>query len=262
MLLLGCQKSQYYSKVAEVRDRYGNTISTEEAAYVLAADTRKVNLAAYLDGPTRERIMNIRSKAPMAAEPPRRAASTRVAASSPRDVTIKLPKLDVTDPFLPAKTVEQCRKMAEVYPLVYLFENSLRAFIDEVMQRRYGGNWWASKAPKKAVEQAEERKRKHGANAWHSSPHARDINYVDIDRLTLIIRSNSNDFSPLFDGLPSGIDWLLAKISHIELHRNTIAHNNPLTADNIQEVTLYFRQWQGQLKQLGPRVNSLSESSG
>ena len=49
--------------------------------------------------------------------------------------------------------------MAErVYPLLYVFENSVRDLIELVLKAKYGNDWWTAAVPLKVREAAEQLK--------------------------------------------------------------------------------------------------------
>jgi len=241
------KKSGLYARIGDVREAYGGTIDTTDAAYVLASDSG-IDLSRHLDAETRDRIREIRSQQPAGARQPASASpgtESKNARKTARTVQIKLPDFDkIDDPFIAPSVAQDAKRMSELYPIVYLFENSIRGFIRRVMNITYGETWWENRVAKRITEKARKWQDKHDKNRWHSKCNADPLCYVEIDDLACIIRSNRAIFDPLFDGIRQGVDWLLTKIDHIQVHRNVVAHNNPLTKDNTTELRLYFREWQ------------------
>jgi len=162
--------------------------------------------------------------------------------------------------FLTAADAANCKRMSDLYPHVYLFENSVRRFIRRVLEHKFGDQW-ESRIPTQVRNIASDRMKQHGHNAWHSTPSADLLAYVDIKSLTTIINVNSRQFAPLFQGIEDGYRWLTSKLNHIELHRNVIAHNNPLGKDNAAELALYCKQWQRQAKGI-ERILDASAKAG
>jgi hypothetical protein len=55
---------------------------------------------------------------------------------------VRLPReLEVGDILLSPEKVGQAKRMASVYSLLYVLENSMREVIRRVMNAKYGGNW-------------------------------------------------------------------------------------------------------------------------
>jgi len=231
-------------------------MSTTQAVYVIAHD-EGVDISEYLDT---DAVAEVRAlvkdlKATAAAQVTRGGRAGGRSNPAPRTVAVKLPGSEaVTDPFLSGPAAGQSKRMAELYSYVYVFENSVRGFVREVLEKHYGDDWWEKGAPRGVREKVASRKAKHGENPWHSSPSADPLSYADIDDLTGIIDKNSKHFAPLFGGVRGGYRWLTDKLNHIELHRNVAAHNNPLSRDNADELKLYCKQWQRQAKTVKQQI--------
>jgi len=142
--------------------------------------------------------------------------------------------------------VEEASKMSAIYPYFYVFENSIRNVIQKVMERAYGPDWWNAKGSNPMKKKAGNRIAQDGKNRWHGKRGAHPINYVDIEDLSDIITTNWQDFEKLF---PSQ-HWVKANIEIITLSRNVVAHNNPLTDDDIESVKVRFREWTNQVKDI------------
>ncbi len=246
-----------YQRIARLREDDG-TLSKEQAAYVLAYDNG-INLADYLSA---EECADIRDIVSKRASPPARASQkpadrNRKGHGNSGGVTIHLPKLKVHDPFLPKRLAEECKRMTEFYPYIYLFENSLRVFVQKVMEGKFGSDWWSSDHVPVAVNRKVNRRREsHAANVWHSSSNAHEIYYTDIKDLKKIMQTNRGLFQPFFKKLPDKLEWLTTKMGHIELHRNILAHSNPLDRGNCTELKHYFEQWQRQLKKIAAEIDA------
>ena len=90
--------------------------------------------------------------------------------------------MDVEElPGMTARHVAEARQMAEkVYPMLYLFENSLRDVIERVLKSTYGADWWAKGAPARVKKKAMDRKAAENNEPWHGRRGAREIDYVDL----------------------------------------------------------------------------------
>lgn len=92
-----------------------------------------------------------------------------------------------------------------------------------------------------------------------NEPRLRDS--VDLDELESIINRNTETMTPYFKGLPKDLDWLKMKIKEIYPSRNVIAHNNPLSSDDIQRVRVICRDWQKQLPALKHKLEEKTQTS-
>jgi len=147
--------------------------------------------------------------------------------------------LRVTDPLLPRKLVEEASRMAGIYPVVYIFENSVRNLVSNVMTRKYGDKWWDVKITGKMKETVRGRIEKDERNRWHGRRGAHPIFYTDIGDLKSIITANWADFQAIFPNQ----QWVSGKIEEIEMSRNVIAHNNPLEDRDVTRLEIYLQDW-------------------
>lgn len=235
----GVTERQIYNKIKKVKDELGFGFSDDIALIVLAGE-EGIDVYKYLVPEYRNDYREALKLRPRTIQ--------RLPPTTPTEVirVMKVPNMpDITCPNLADKIFSDARNMAEVYYYLYLFENSLRNFIIDTLNTKYGDSWWENKVNKKIREKARKRIEKEDKNRWHSSRGARPIFYVDIDDLKKIIIRNQDDFEPLLPDNP--IDWLTQRINEIELSRNIIAHHNPLGDDDIEQVKRYFRQWTKQL---------------
>ena len=155
------------------------------------------------------------------------------------------PIIQKLSPNLPANILSDAKNMSEVYFYLYLFENSLRKFIIDKIGKD-DPNWWEKKVGKTVIKNAENRIKQEDKNKWHSKRGQHPIYYTDISDLKSII---STCWSDVKDFLPSQ-EWLIQRIDEIELSRNIVAHNNPLSQDDFDRVKLYFRDWIKQINNL------------
>lgn len=154
---------------------------------------------------------------------------------------------DIEDPIISVKLAKEAKKMAEVYPILYVFENSVRIIIQKILDAKYGRDWWKKATiPTKIIKKVEGRKKSEDNNKWHGARGAHEINYTDIEELVNIIESNWEIFEP---HLPKQ-HIVKAIIEIIGTSRNVIAHHNPLDNDDILSVKLNYRKWVKQVKDI------------
>jgi hypothetical protein len=147
------------------------------------------------------------------------------------------------------------KKMAEIYPLIYIFENSVRNFIRKAMDKAFPEGWWNEKRiPVDPFRKANSRKEEEGKNPWHGTRSDNMLDYVDLDEVEKVISRNVETLTPYFKGLPKDIEWLKVKIKELYPSRNVIAHCNPLSDDDIERVKVICRDWQKQLPVLKAKL--------
>lgn len=149
----------------------------------------------------------------------------------------------IVDPYLPRAMIEEARKMATVYPVVYVFENSVRSLILNVMGTKYGDGWFESKVSGRVQKTVKERMDNEDRNRWHGKRRNHPIFYTDIEDLKSLIDINWVDFADIF---PNQV-WVKGKIDEIEMSRNTIAHNNPLEERDITRLKITLEDWVRQI---------------
>jgi hypothetical protein len=135
--------------------------------------------------------------------------------------------------------IEEAKKMAGVYPVVYVFENSVRSLIMSVMTKKHGEDWFKTKVSGKVQKRVQERIDNEDKNRWHGKRRSHPLFYTDIDDLDSIISTNWSDFEDYFPDQA----WVKGKIDEIEMSRNTIAHNNPLEDRDITRLRLDLGDW-------------------
>jgi len=125
-------------------------VSRPDALALVAIDAG-IDITKYLEESSVSRIREIlkgtsRTKSN---KPPQRSngRSLDVNKSSSKTVYIgREVKLD--DPLLTPTMLQDAKHMAQdVYPKIYVFENSVRLFIITVMEKAHGKAWWATHAP-------------------------------------------------------------------------------------------------------------------
>lgn len=161
-----------------------------------------------------------------------------------KQLVIELGKgLKVTDPLLPNQLVNEAIQMANVYPVVYVLENSVRNLISHVMTARHSDKWWDQKVGWTIKKNVQTRIEKEDKNRWHGKRGAHPIFYTDIEDLKSIIITNWSDFKDIFPNQ----QWVTVRIDEIGMSRNVVAHNNPLGKRDIQRLKLYLDDWTRQI---------------
>lgn len=232
---LGVTPQRMSQRVAQVKRLYG-PMSTEDGTYVLAHQ-EGLDLTKYLERPTVDRV---RGLLPTGAGPttPSQPGPRRATAASLRPVRIA-PSLELVDAMLPASVAEDARRMATVYPKLYIFENSIRNVIIRVLRAKYGRDWWTKCAPTGVQKTVAARKANEAKTPWHGKRGTHEIYYANFGDLRDIITKNWPDFQPIFLKQP----WISQRLDELEPPRNIVAHNNPLSKQEENRVDLYFNDW-------------------
>lgn len=218
--------------------------STNQQALFVLAHENAMRLTDYM---TPEQIAEVRTlvQGGMPVAVPSRADRTRTIrkASSPRIVSMTIGTEKYGEvPALKSSHATEAKSMAErVYPLLYVFENSLRDLIELVLKAKYGDDWWTKAVPSKVREAADDLKEQEKKDTYHGKRGRRDIDYLLLTQLWKIVNHNWKDFDSFF---PPGKHWIQSVIENdMNVARRPIAHMNPLEDDDIKNVESAFRKW-------------------
>lgn len=231
--------------VKEKKAEYHNLITREIAAYILAADSG-IDVAKYLEKDELSEVLEARKGHSSAVAPSKIVRGAKPVTT--KIITVNIgQKVKFGNGFLTEKDAKDAKEMAEeVYPLVYLFENSIRKMIAKLMQDAHGTEWWNNKVGGKIRRMVDSRMASENANRWHSKRGADPIFYTDMGDLSSIITENWDTFKSVFPDQ----GWITQRFTEIELSRNIIAHNNLLEEREINRIKLYFEDWNKQLSKL------------
>lgn len=237
----GKTPQRIYQMIKEKKKEHRYTISREMAAYILAAE-KGIDISKILPEDELAKLRELgMSETPIGKKERKVLEKER----TPQQIVIDIAKeFRVVDPFLPKKLVTEAVEMAKVYPIVYLFENSVRNLIQIVLEKKYGPNWW-DKVPQRVKREIAKRMRKEKENRWHGKRGIHEIFYTTIGELNSIIITNWPDFKKIFPNEA----WIKSRIDEIEFSRNIIAHNNPLAERDIKRLKLYYGDWIRQIKE-------------
>lgn len=217
-----------------MRDNF--IVDTETAAYYLAFN-EGVKIDRYLSSEELAKVQAIKHNIPLTHKP--RDAKPK-STKTVTDVVGELPK---KYQILSEKILEEANKMAKIYPTIYIFENSVRVVTQSVLEKSHGEHWWNEKVSSKIRKKVESRIHDENKNKWHGKRGAHSIYYTDIEDLSDIIGTNWQDFADYFPDQA----WVKTMISVIGRSRNVVAHNNPLSNDDIEAVKVNFKQWTKQI---------------
>jgi len=250
---LNLKERQTRNRIEKIRKEIGYGYSSEIAAYVLAYENdidpspfiKVEELTEYRGAIQTRQTM----KQPLIHKTPvptyEEKTGQRKTSRSQKPIVVQfneLEKYEVTN--LPKTIVNEATEMAQIYPLIYLYENSVREFIKEILDER-NPDWWDN-VNKGIKERAERRQKTEIQNAYHGKSRVHLIQYLDFDDLRNIIQSNAlifNEYMP-----DKNIEYMQQKLRELKDSRNILMHCNPLTEDDKNRVRLYLSDWVRLLK--------------
>jgi hypothetical protein len=246
-----------HQAISQRRERIQRKIAmpTDIATYIVAQG-EGVRIERHLDADTLQTVADFQSRlaakgGDLAAPSPTRqrpaSRQKQAAVSELRVGDVKIPQNALSQ-----KHMDDARRMAAIYPVLYAFENSMREFIDGHLTTTYGDKWHddpkiVNTPTKSRVERNRNAEARH---RYHSRRTARFIYYTDLGDLPLI--ANSENGWKVFKSLFPSDKWLHGRVEVIEASRNVVAHMNPLKKRDIDRIRLNFEDWLDQIKDHQP----------
>lgn len=236
----GVTPQRLYQLVGDLKRDHG-PMSTEDAMYVLAHQ-KKLDLTKYIDD--RAAVDRIRSMVPrgngaQAPAPPPKKAAPISTASRPSKLVRAGATGSAVDLKLSAAVADEAARMAELYPKMYLLENSIRSVINRVLTAKHGKDWWDTQAPSGVRKLVQGRKDKEDNVPWHGKRGAHEIYYSDFSDLRNVIEKNWSDFDPIIHKQ----QWINQWLEELEPARNTLAHNNPVSDNEQKRIEVFYNDW-------------------
>jgi hypothetical protein len=236
----GVTPQRLYQLVGELKKEHG-PMSTEDAMYVLAHQ-KGLDLTKYInDKAAVDRIRGMvprGSPAPAQASPAPKKATTATGPRPSRLVRVGTTGSAV-DLKLSATVADEAARMAELYPKMYLLENSIRSVINRVLTAKHGKDWWDTQAPSAVRKLVQGRKDKEDRVPWHGKRGAHEIYYSDFSDLRNIIEKNWADF----DAIIHKQQWISQWLEELEPARNTLAHHNPVSENEQKRIEVFYADW-------------------
>jgi hypothetical protein len=228
-----------------------------EIATYVAAQQAGVQLNKYLDEPTLRTVAEygamVRAASPGGQAPVPRPQPSKPSRKSRGADEFKLPNVTVPPGTLSQRTQNDAWRMAQrVYPLLYVFENSAREFVDGHLTAKYGKDWWDEPGlvGKSARDALKRNREAQDRNRWVERKNQRPVYYTELGHLADIITSEKGwkVFRPIFDDQ----SWVKSHVRAFELPRNIVAHMNVLLEKNIKGLEVRAQEWFDQVKDHPP----------
>lgn len=134
--------------------------------------------------------------------------------------------------------------MQRSYRLLFVLENLVREFVQEVLEEIDKEDWFNKRASRDMKKKVEDRKSAESKNNWHAGRHAHPIYYLDFGDLALLIQSHWETFKGL---LPTQ-SWVVSRLNDAEKSRNVIAHTNLLSDEEVVRLEMHVRDWVRQVR--------------
>jgi hypothetical protein len=134
--------------------------------------------------------------------------------------------------------LKRAKKMADFYILYFSLENSVRKLIKDVLNERYGEDWWDLKVPegvKNHVIKIQKEEKDSAMSIRSDDP----LDYTNFGELIDIFSANWKDFSDILRSQKS-VQETLSPLNKI---RNVIAHSCDLNDDEILRLKLLIKDW-------------------
>lgn len=134
--------------------------------------------------------------------------------------------------------------MQRCYRLLFVLENVVREFVQEVLEELDKDQWFEKRASLPMKKKVEDRKATESKNQWHTGRNAHPIYYLDFADLALLIQTHWTDFKDL---IPTQ-SWAVSRLQDAERSRNVIAHTNVLSDEEVVRLEMHVRDWVRQVR--------------
>ncbi|ALS29437.1 hypothetical protein IJ21_40530 [Paenibacillus sp. 32O-W] len=135
---------------------------------------------------------------------------------------------------------EEASKMAIYYELFYSLEKTIRQLISDVLESRYGEQWWDYQdviIP--SIKQEVEKNMRKEIDAGITPRSSEPLDYTTFGQLGEIIKSNWDVFQGVFRS-QRAVEKILFNLNTL---RNNIAHCSPLAEDEVVRLQLSIKDW-------------------
>lgn len=233
-------------------------MSTEEAVYLLAHEAG-VKIDKYLGGDEVARVRTLIAQGASLTVTPRPTAAKAKNVARPPKILSIANKVRVSSTMLTAAKLAEAKEMSELYPILYVLENSMREVVKRVMHAKFGEKWWdtelVSGKLKSVHKTAADRMQAESGRRWHQRRGAHPIDYVDLGHLGDIIFGKQDAFFP--GVLGDDLEWFRNSfMKELEPSRNVLCHMNPLSDTNARDLVTKLERWEALVRDAAPNLPS------
>ncbi len=245
---LNIKGSQFYPQIDKIRKEYGIDLMPIEVAVCLLAVKAKVNPRRKKFGISSkilEEATQIQKGHTISPQSSKTEAKQSRSSKARQSITVTInKKFKLTDPVLPQKRLDEAKLMTEVYPVLYVFENSIREVIQQVLKKNFGEDWWneVDLVNPELKKKIEKRMDDEELEPWHDKRGSQHpIFYTDFGELSEIITYPKA--WKVFKDIIGRQEFIKSRIKEICLSRNIIMHSNPLSKHDQRRLEVYFEDW-------------------
>ncbi|MFV8370742.1 Swt1 family HEPN domain-containing protein [Flavobacterium sp. LB2R40] len=133
---------------------------------------------------------------------------------------------------------KEAKEMAKHYEVFYCLEKSIRSLVVELMEEKYGIEWWnnVKEEIKKNVESNMKREEESGFTIRSEEK----IDYTTFGELSQIVIGNWEAFENLFKRGQRAFQKIMTNLNQL---RGPIAHCCPLAEDEVVRLELTVKDW-------------------
>lgn len=226
-------------------------MTTEQATYTIAHE-EGLDIAKYLTKEETAEVRQLMSCLQSVADKESPGTATREPRGKPKTAQVTIAVSSSKLAVITSVHANEAKVMAErVYPMLYLFENSLRDLIERVLKAAYGDDWWIKAVPKTVRDTAASHKADEAKNPWHGKRGKRELEYVLLSQLWHVIHHQWKFFADFFPNQA----WIEGLVTNdMNVSRNVIAHMNPLSDHDVKNIEAAFNKWTRQLQAIQSRL--------
>lgn len=134
---------------------------------------------------------------------------------------------------------KEANTMAEHYEVFYCLEKSIRKLISELMEEKYGENWWDKKV-KDVIKNNVDSNIKRDEDSGFTIRSENKIDYTTFGELSQVVSGNWEAFEVLFKRGEKSFQRIMTNLNQL---RGPIAHCSPLAEDEIVRLELTVKDW-------------------
>lgn len=225
---LGISPQALSQRAKRLKDKYG-PMTTDEAVYVIA-HMEGVDLSKRLPLASLDRVRSLI---------PRELNIPTLRHRQSRSTHPKKKLKPASYPLVEKTIVSSAISIgAEVYPQVFILENSIRSLIKKHLSKT-GNDWWDKLVPadvKKEVLRTMSREKRY---PYREARGNHPLFYSNFSDLKKIILANQTSFATII----IDFDWFRVKMEEVYMARNSLAHCVSLSKDDISRIALFYRDW-------------------
>lgn len=138
------------------------------------------------------------------------------------------------------------RRSADAYPLLSVFENSIRELVRHVLIAAHGSDWWEQGVPRKVRDKAARFMKDDANDPWHEPRGDHGIYYIGLWDYSKIITDSKN--WPLFEPILDRKEYVTETLRGANVSRRVVAHMTGLDSDDRDHLVISAKKWLKLLK--------------